>query len=221
MSLKRKALSVAAALTVIGGITSTGMVSASAATPQCGAKCIEVFSPRFGPGFIESVRHGVAEVGQPTLLGLASSSNPAGDLMAITFGAGLVSDFYAAGMVSAGVNLNFGNLHAVQLEYAPSGQPTGLCTGVAEAAFENEALSLQPCSTPGITVWIIDPTVAPVSEAGFFAIINGSTTDFSSPLAMTYRHKPPARIRLDHLELSDNGTVDVTQLWGRSFGVVS
>ena len=221
MSIKRKALSVAATLTVIGGITATGTISATAATTQCGAKCIEVFSPRFGPGFVESVRHGVAQVGQPTILGPASSSNPAGDLMAITFGAGLVSDFYAAGMVSAGVNLHFGNLHAVQLEYAPSGQGTGLCTAVAETAFENEALSLQPCSTPGTTVWIIDPTVAPASEAGFFAIINGSTTDFSRPLAMTYLHKPPARIRLDHLNLSDNGTAPVTQLWGRYFGVVS
>jgi hypothetical protein len=54
-----------------------------------------------------------------------------------------------------------------------------------------------------------------------FAIINGSTTDFSHPFAMTYTHKPPARIRLDHLQLSQDGTAPVTQLWGSVRGVVS
>ena len=221
MSIKRKALAAAAAVTVAGGITAAGALSAGAATPQCGPHCIGVFSPRFGPGFIESVRHGVAAVGQPTILGRASGSDPAGDFMPSAPGAGMVSDFFAAGMVSAAVNSRFGNLPAVQLKYSPSGHATGLCSAVAETAFENEALSLQPCSTPGTTVWIIDPAVAPASEAPDFAIINGSTTDLSRPFAMTYLHKPPARIRLDHLDLSDDGTAPVTQLWYRFFGIVS
>ena len=67
----------------------------------------------------------------------------------------------------------------------------------------------------------IDAAVAPASEAPDFAIINGSTTDFSRPFGMTYRHNPPARIRLDHLEISEDGTVPVTQLWYRFFGIVS
>jgi len=219
MSIKRKALAAAAALTVAGGVTTAGALSAGAATPECGPHCIGVFSPRFGPGFIESVRHGVAEVGQPTILGAASSSNPAGDFMPLN--AGTVSGLYAAGMVSSAVDSHFGPLSALQLEYAPSGHLSGLCSGVAETAFENEALSLQPCSTPGTTVWIIDAAVAPASEAPDFAIINGSTTDLSRPFAMTYLHKPPARIRLDHLEISDDGTVPVTQLWNKFFGMVS
>jgi hypothetical protein len=220
MSLKRTALAAAAALTVAGGVTTAGALSAGAATPECGPHCIGVFSPRFGPGFIESVRHGVAEVGQPTILGAASSSDPSGDFMPLNAGK-MVSDFYAAGMVSAAVDSAFGPLPALQLEYAPSGHLTGLCSGVAETAFENEALSLQPCSTPGTTVWIIDAAVAPASEAPDFAIINGSTTDFSRPFGMTYRDNPPARIRLDHLEISDDGTVPVTQLWNKFFGMVS
>jgi hypothetical protein len=226
MSVKSKVLAAAAAtLTVVGGASAAGTLSANAATPQCGPRCIEIFSPRFGtpaqPNFIESVRHGVARVGQPIILGRASSSDPAGDLTPIVLGSGTVSAFFGAGMVSAAVNSHYGSLHAVQLEYTPSGKATGLCSAVAQPAFENEALSLQPCTTPGTTVFIIDPAVAPAADVGNFAIIDGSTTDFSHPFVMTYTHEPPARIRLDHLRLSDDGTAPITQLWGRTFGVVS
>jgi hypothetical protein len=226
MSIKSKVLAAAATLALVGGVIAFGPVSARAGTSQCGSGCINVFSPRFGssaqPNFVESVRHGVVKVGQAIILGRASSTDPAGDFLPLRPATGgLVSDFFAAGMVSAAVNSHYGSLPAVQLEYAPFGNPTGLCSGVAKTAFDNEALTLQPCSAPGTTVFIIDPLVAPASEAGNFAIIDGSTTDFSHPFSMTYRHKPPARIRLDHLNLSDNGTAPVTQLWGRSFGVVS
>jgi hypothetical protein len=62
MSVKSKALAAAAAaLTVVGGASVAGNPSANAATPQCGPRCIEVFSPRFGTptqhNFIESVRN--------------------------------------------------------------------------------------------------------------------------------------------------------------------
>jgi hypothetical protein len=225
MSIKTKLLGTAATLTVgaatftaVGAVTG-GTTAANAATPQCGLSCIQVFSPRFGTSFIESVLDGVAQAGQPTILGAASSSNPAGDFMPIVLGTGHVSDLYAAGMVSAAVNSNFGNLPALQLQYTPSGNATGLCSAVAETAYQNEALSLQPCNTPGTTVWIIDPAVAPGSGSGYFAIINGSTTDFSRPFAMTYKHEPPAPIVLDHLQITEDGTAPITQLWSRAFGV--
>jgi hypothetical protein len=225
MSIKAKVLGAAAALTVIGGVSAVGTtMSATAATPQCGPSCIQVFSPRFGttahPNFIENVRHGVAKVGQATILGPASSSNPAGDLMAMAPTKNAhVSDFFAAGMVSADVNSHFGSLPALQLQYTPLGKATGLCVGVAKTAFSNEGLTLRPCAEPGTTVWIIDPFVAP-PLSGYFAIINGSTTDFSHPFAMTYAHEPPARIRLDHLQVSQDGKAPVTQLWGKVIGVV-
>src|SRR4029079_15216127 len=113
-----------------------------------------------------TVRHGVAKVGQPTILDTASGSNPAADLIPLGPGQSMVSDFYAAGMVSAEVNSHYGNMHALQLEFAPSGNASGLCVGLAKAAFENEALSLQPCSVPSTTVFIIDPAVAPATAHG-------------------------------------------------------
>jgi hypothetical protein len=220
MSIKTKLLAAAATLTVAGAVTTVGTIPARAATPQCGSKCIQVFSPRFGASSIESVLDGVAKAGQPTILGAASGSNPAGDFMPIVMGSGHVSDFFAAGMVSAEVNSHFGNLPALQLHYTPSGNATGLCSAVAATAYQNEALSLEPCSTPGTTVWIIDPAVAPGKNSGYFGIINGSTTDFSRPFSMTYNHEPPAPIVLDHLHMTEDGTAPITQLWSRAFGVV-
>jgi len=44
MSMKRKVLTAAAALTTIGGLATVDTGSASAATPQCGDACISIFS---------------------------------------------------------------------------------------------------------------------------------------------------------------------------------
>jgi hypothetical protein len=158
MSITRKVLAVVATLTVAAGLSTVGTLSATAATPQCGPNCIQIFSAKFGtnanPNFVETVFQGVARVGQPTILARPSSSNPAGDLIATAPGMGLVSDFFAAGLVSAAVNQHYGNLNAAQIEYAPFGKRTGLCAGLATTAFQNEgltcsraALRARPCGS--------------------------------------------------------------------------
>ena len=128
----------------------------------------------------------------------------------------LVSDFYAEGMVSAAVNAHYGPEHAVQVEYAPFGQATGLCAAVATTAYQNEGLSLQPCSTPGTTVFIIDFADAPAAKP-YFPIVNASTTDFTHPFTMTIHGNPASKpfpqITLQHMH--DNPTdVPDNQLWG-------
>jgi hypothetical protein len=47
MSIKTKVLAAAATLT-IAGVSTAGTLSASAATPQCGQACIQIFSAKFG-----------------------------------------------------------------------------------------------------------------------------------------------------------------------------
>jgi len=101
--------------------------------------------------------------GVPTEVRPASSSNPAEDLIVPLGGPVHVSQFYADGMVSAAVNEHYGSELAVQIEYAPYGKPTGLCTAVATTAYQDEPLSLQPCSTPGTTVWILDIADSPAA----------------------------------------------------------
>ncbi|TCM46924.1 hypothetical protein [Kribbella sp. VKM Ac-2568] len=163
MSIKRKVLTGAATLTMVGAVTTVGTVFASAATPECGDVCISVFSKVLGapahPSFVEAVLGGVATVGQPLILKQASGSDtdPSEDI--IPYG-GSVSAFYAAGMVSAEVNSHYGSLTAVQQEYAPLGVPSGLCVGLASVAYQDEPLTLQPCSVPATTVWILNPALS-------------------------------------------------------------
>ncbi len=223
MSIKSKVLAAAAVLTLAGGLSAAGTLAASAATPQCGNACVEVYSMKYATptslGFVETVFLGIPAVGVPTIVHQASSSDPAEDLIVPL--AGTVSQLYAQGMVSAAVNEHYGSEHAVQIEYAPYGMPTGLCTAVAPTAYQNEGLSLQPCSTPGTTVWILDFADSPATAPTYFPIVNGSNTDFVHPFAMTIlgnpAHRPFTPIIMQHLT-GNPGSVPANQLWGAHHG---
>lgn len=223
MSIKRTVRVVIATLTLVGGLSALPPLSASAATPACGGNCLSVFSPELGtyahPNFVEHAFGGVAQVGTPTGLNTASSSDPSEDWM--NPHPGTVSDYYALGLVSADVDSHYGNLTASQLEYSPFGMPTGLCVAAAVDPYQNEPLSLQSCSIPGRTVWIIGTALSPTTAAAhLFPIVSGATSDFSRPFAMSYpRHPntdktlPPIRLR--HLQFEGSeGTLPTNQLWG-------
>ena len=227
MSLKSKLVAAAVAVTLVGGVITARAPSAKAATPQCGPHCVGVFSRAFGtpdsPNFIETVYHGVAKVGQPTILQRANGSDPAEDF--IVPRAGMVSDFFNAGMVSADVNRHYGSERAVQIEYAPLGAPSGLCAGLATTAYQNEGLSLQPCNVPGTTVWILDTMDSPATGSTYFPLVNGTNMDFVHPFGMTYpskadpSHKRLPQIVVRHL-LGNPGRVPDRQLWGSVFRVL-
>jgi hypothetical protein len=228
MSIKSKVLAAAAALTAAGGLGTAGTLSASAATPQCSqvsSSCIQIFSKEFGtyasPGFIETVFLGIPVAGVPTILHRASSSDPAEDL--ISHG-GTVSQFFAKDLVSAAVNSHYGSENAAQIEYAPHGKATGLCAALARTAYQDEGLSLQPCSTPGTTVWIIDTADSPATAPAYFPIVSGSTTDFTHPFGMVMQVNPARspfpRIKVQHLT-GNPADVPDSQLWGAKTGIVS
>ena len=158
MSIKSKVLAAAATLTVAGGLSTAGTLPASAATPQCGQHCIQIFSAKFGtyasPGFIETVFLGIPTAGVPTIVHRASSSDPAGDFIVTQPGRGPVSTFYADGMVSAAVNTHYGSETAVQVEYAPYGKPTACArpwppprTRTKDSACSRAAPRAPPCSS--------------------------------------------------------------------------
>jgi hypothetical protein len=225
MSIKSKVLARAAVLTLAGGLCTMGTVAASAATPQCGPNCVEVYSAKYATpaslGFVETVFLGIPLRGVPTEVRPASSSNPAEDLIVPLGGPVPVSEFYADGMVSAAVNEHYGSEPAVQIEYAPYGKPTGLCAAVATTAYQDEGLSLQPCSAPGTTVWIIDVGDSPATAPAYFPIVNGSDTDFVHPFAMTIlgnpAHQPFTPIIMQHLT-GNPASVPANQLWGAHNG---
>jgi hypothetical protein len=226
MSIKTKVLAATVVLTLAGALSAIGTVAASAATPQCGSGCLEVYSMKYATptslGFVETVLLGIPVRGVPTIVSKSSSSNPAEDLIVPAPGKVPVSQWYADGMVSAAVNAHFGNEFAVQIEYAPYGHPTGLCTAVATTAYQNEGLSLQPCSTPGVTIWILDVADSPATYPPYFPIVNGSDTDFVHPFAMTIlgnpAHQLVAPIIMQHL-VGNPGSVPANQLWGAHPGI--
>jgi len=243
MSFKSKVLAAAVTVTVVGGVGTVGMLSASAATPSCGNNCIDIFSRQFGthrtPNFVMDVFQQGAKVGQPIILFRTSNSDPAEDFT-LSF-QGLVSDFFAAGLVSSAVNLHFGGGSvgavddpAFELEYSPFGVGSGLCVGTATTAIQGEGVTLQPCGVSGKTVWILDTFDQPFTFFfhGEAPLINGSDTNFSHPFVLTYpsngfpTDKPRPQLQVRNLTGFSNGfgpivgTVIDTQLWGADFGVI-
>jgi hypothetical protein len=205
MGLKSKVFAAAATLTLVGGVSTVGMLSASAATPSCGGACVDIFSRVFGthrtPNFVLDVWRQGAKVGQPIILFRTSDTDPAEDINA-SF-QGQTSDFFGAGLVSAAVELHYGaglglpttnpatgngfpNDPAFELEYTPFGVGSGLCVGVAATAVQGSKVSLQPCGASSKTVWIVDTGDSVTINRGYVPLVNGSDTNFSHPFVLTY-----------------------------------
>jgi hypothetical protein len=248
MSIKSKVLAATAALTLVGGVGAVTAVSASAATPSCGHFCIDLFSREFGththPNFVVDVLRQGAQVGQPIILFRTSNTDPAEDFT-LSF-QGSTSDFYAAGLVSSAVALHYGctvgpfvtcansvDDPAFENEYAPYGVNSGLCMGLARTAFQNEAVTLQPCGVTSRTVWILDTNDSPATIThGYVPLINGSDTNFSHPFVLTYpkngfptdRPRPQLMVQnltgFSHGIGNPIGSVQDNQLWGADFGVL-
>ena len=220
----RKMSALTATLALFGASAAAALSAnaATAATPQCDMKCSSVYNKGLGlPGPIEDVLDGVATVGQPVILKPNTNFDPSEDQISHV---GTVSGYYAAGMISAEANSHFaGSSKAVQIEYAPNGDATGLCVGLDSLPHENQGLTLQPCSTPYVTVWILDFGHSPVP--GYFAIINSATTDFGHPFAMSLNSDETSssqhllQILVRRLQWGNGDkTLPDDQLWGIKLG---
>jgi hypothetical protein len=250
MSIKSKVFAAAATLTLVGGVGSVAALSAGAATPSCGHRCIDIFSRQFGthrsPNFVLDVWRQGANVGQPIILFRTSNSDPAQDFTAGF--QGLTSEFYSAGLVSSALALHYGcapvnfgphsctrgvDDPAFEIEYAPYGVNSGLCVGVRRTAVQNEHVSLQPCGVSSRTVWIVDTNDSPATiRHDYVPLINGSDTNFSHPFVMTYPKNgyptdtPRPQVLVQNLTGfshgfgSPIGSVQDNQLWGADWGVL-
>jgi hypothetical protein len=172
---------------------------------------------------VETALFGIPLRGVPTIVSPAVGWKPGEDFTLPIGHPVNASYFYAIGMVSAAVATQYGGTGylAVQIEYAPYGKPTGLCSGVATTAYQDEALSLQPCSTPDTTVWILDFKDSQIP--GDYSIINASTNDFTHPFVMTIlgnpAHQPYTPIILQHLA-GNPGNVPANELWATAAGTL-
>jgi hypothetical protein len=226
MSIKSKALAAAATLTLAGGIGAVGTLAANAATPSCGHNCINIFSREFGthkhPAFVLDVYQQKAQTGQPIILWQTSNHDPAEDFTVSR--QGTVGDFYAAGLVSAALNLHYSKFEAYEFEYAPNGAESGYCVGVGSTAVNGTKVALEPCGVSSKTIWIADSYD---TIKGFYVpLINGSDTNFSHPYVLNYpgggypTNMPRPQLTTWTLSKYSNGTVFDNQMWGANFGIL-
>jgi hypothetical protein len=244
MSFKSKVLAGAASLALVGGVAVVGGLSASAATPSCGHRCVNLFSKKFSdflttkPPFVVDVYRQGARVGQPIIMFQSSNADPAEDFTRSL--EGHVSDFVTAGLISPVVALHYGQAAtpgnpnarddlAVEYQYSPNGVNSGLCIGVFSTASNNEGVTLQPCGVSAKTVWIVDrQNTAPggVFTFPFRPLINGSDTNFSQPFVLTYppngnpNDKPRPQLVTQNLHTFSRGQVFDNQQWSAFFGIL-
>ena len=250
MGLKSKVLAAAATLTLVGGVSTVGMMSASAATPSCGGACVDLFSRVFGthrtPNFVLDVWRQGAKVGQPIILFRTSDTDPAEDINA-SF-QGFTSDFFGAGLVSAAVELHYGaglGLPTTRPRATASRTTRRSRTSTRRSAWAAACASVLPAPprrTPRSACSRVasrrrlsgswTPSTRTIRR-GYVPLINGSDTNFSHPFVLTYpsngypTDKPRPQLITQNLTgFTGNflvpvlGTVNDNQLWGADFGVL-
>jgi hypothetical protein len=219
MSIKKKVFAVAATMTMVGGVSTVGLMSANASTPSCGKTCVTGYGQEYGPSFVLDVLRQGEKVGQPLILFRASNSDPAEDF---TYSDdGTVADFYAAGLVSKGLNYAYPGDEAYELEYSPYGVDSGLCTGVGSTAGNGTAVTLQPCGASSKTVWVVDEADG---SDGYYPVINGSDTSFSHPYVLHYpgngypTDMPRPALNTYTLQEYSSGAVYTNEMWTETDG---
>jgi hypothetical protein len=198
MSMKTKVAAVVTSLTVAGGGAALTTGTAQAATPSCGQSCIELYNTDIGSGYTLDVYKQAEKTGQPIILFRTSNSDPAEDFTISNEGS--VADFYQAGLVTAALALRYGciagvtfdvcsagdfNFEAYEIQYTPYGVESGLCVGVGVTAVSGTGVALEPCGASSKTIWVQDyPDGNRYDQS--LPLINGSDTNFSEPLVLTY-----------------------------------
>ena len=163
-----------------------------------------------------------ARVGQPIILYRTSNTDLAEDFT-ISF-QGTVADFFAAGLVSAALDLHYAKDWAYEIQYSPNGVGSGLCVGVGSTAVNLTPVSLQPCGASAKTVWVVDS--ANTIKGFYVPLINGSDTNFSHPYVLHYPGNgyptdvPRPQLNTYTLQTYSNGTVFDNEMWGANFGVL-
>jgi hypothetical protein len=227
MSFKSKLAAGAAGFALAGGsLCTAGTLTASAATPPCGHKCVDLYNRNFGSHYFMDVYNAEAERGQAAImrgqevvLFQGSNGNPGEDF---TYRAeGDVNSFRKAGLVSTAFAKTYGDDPAFELQWAPNGVNSGLCVGTHRGtARPDDEVVLEPCGGSASTVWAIDTA----DQVGNYSpLINGSSTHFSDPLVLTYpasypTDTPRPGLTVEPLNTYSNGTVFDNQEWSAKLG---
>jgi hypothetical protein len=214
MNLRTSAVVTAAVAACLAAVLSVPV--AGAATAQCGTGCVTLYTLLFGQSDVIGVAGASgtnAHTGQPVALLAASGTNQGEDW--VVEDEGTVSDFFAAGLVSSGLNLHYGSDEIYEFDYVPRGVFTNECLGVAGVAGNGAPVSLQECGVSAHTLWVGD--VADQQQR-MFPLINGSDTNFSFPLVLTA--DTAGSTMSTRMLTGGDGVIDDGQYWSTVFGIL-
>ena len=242
MSIRGKVMAAAAVMTLVGGVSAVGTLTAQAATPSCYQNCIDLFSQKFGthgsPSFVLDVLLQRGMAGQPITLYRASNNDAGEDF--IIFQHARVSGFASLGLVSATVAQHYGgtcaqvssmthkcvrhypNDMAYEIEYAPDGVPSDLCVGVAHPSATGRRSCSSRAVPRGRTTWVVDANASIGNP--YVPLINGSDTNVNDPYVLNFPgsatpiQMPTPQLTTWQLQRYQNGGVFNNQLWSADFG---
>ncbi len=235
MSLKAKIAAGAATFALAGGgLGTVGTLSASAATPSCGHHCSDLYTQKFGPGFLLDTFQGTAAAGQQVILFQASNSDPAEDFV-INY-LGRVGGFYDhhRHLITRQFDRAYSHLKAYEFQYEPLGVNSGFCAStwpgvIAQPGYK---VRLEPCGLYSNSIWAAGgtrraypPPPPPAHRHGYTYFINGATGSFSNPLVLNYpagnpTDMPRPWLNVQPLNTYADGTVFDNQQWSARPGPV-
>ena len=214
MSIMSKVFAATATLTLVGGVSAVGLLPAQAQTPSCSKSCYALYGEEYGTPFVLDVLRQGEKVGQPVILFRDSNTDPAEDFAEVN--EDTVASYYAAGLVSEGLDYNYGTDYAYQLEYAPYGVESGLCVGVASTATNCTPVALETCGASSKTLWVTDYGD---TDGAYAPLINGSDTNFADPYVLHYpgtaypTDMPRAQLNTWGLQQYSDSTVFDNEQW--------
>ena len=232
MSFKAKLAAGAATFAMVGGgLGVVGTLTASAATPPCGNRCISLYPQKYGPHYYVDVYQQKAKAGQESILFQGSNSDPALDF---TFKYnGTVDSFYKSyGLVSAAFDKAYGKDPAFQFQYSPYGVNSGFClsTWPGQVPQPGFKVRLEPCGAYSNSLWAVDQDAKYAFDQHSFSgrdepLINGATNSFSNPEVLNYPAGNPTDLPRPVLNVQpentySNDTVFDNQEWGFDLGAL-
>ncbi len=244
MSVKAKIAAGAATFGLVGGgLAMAGTMTASAATPNCGGTCAQIFTQKYELQYILDVYQARAAAGTPIILFQRSNSDPAEDFVVQDLGT--VHSFYNNhGLVSPAFDRTYRSDEAYEIQYEPYGLNSNFClsTWSNETPQPGYKVRLEPCGQYSNSIWAADTdarTLPPGgsvvtdrrSTGGVFsptrtdvALINGATNTFSNPLVLNYPAGNPTDMPRPQLNVQpekqySDGTTFDNQEWGTVLGV--